>query len=228
MRSSLLLVVCLAASVLPACGGTPTTSGTGRPGAGSGPAFAGATLSPPPDVSAVTLPDVSPAGGGTPFAMRAQPGGVLLAFFGFTSCPDVCPTTLADLRSARGELGGAADRVDVAMVTIDPARDTAENLNAYLGHFFESWHALRTDDPAALQGAQDAFGVTAERTATSGSYYAFDHTATVFVVDTAGRIVLQWPYGTEPDAMAADLGILLDMPAARRPARDTTTKERDR
>lgn len=171
-------------------------------------------MTPAVDVSTVTLPDVSPGGGGAPFAMRAQPDGLLLVYFGFTSCPDVCPTTLADLRSARRDLGSASDRIDVAMVTIDPARDTPANMNAYLGHFFESWHALYTEDPAVLQAAEEAFGVKAERTESSGSFYAFDHTATVFVVDAAGRIVLQWPYGTEPDAMAADLGLLLDGSAA--------------
>ena len=82
----------------------------------------GLTRDPAPQVDAVTLPDVS--NGGEPFEFRAADGGLLVVYFGYTNCPDVCPTTMADLRTALGDIGDDADRVDVAMVTIDPDRDT--------------------------------------------------------------------------------------------------------
>lgn len=210
----LLLAALLAAGFLVACSDDPDTtkadeteSGTDQTSPGG---FAGAVLSEPVDVGGVVLPDAAPESAGAPFAMRAQPDGVLIVYFGFTSCPDVCPTTLADLRTALVEVGERSDRVDVAMVTIDPARDRPEDLNAYLDHFFDHWHALHTDDQAALATAESAFGVQARKTKSSGDFYAFDHTATVFAVDPQGRLVLQWPYGTEPQAIADDLDRLLD------------------
>ena len=142
-------------------------------------------------------------------------------YFGFTSCPDVCPTTLGHLRGALRDLGDEADKVQVAMVSIDPARDTPEVLNEYVGSFVDDYRAYRTEDPALLGTAEATFGVTATRQETSSEsgYYTFDHTATVFVVDPSGTVVLEWPYGTSPSAMAGDLRRLLvgERPVAPEP-----------
>jgi protein SCO1/2 len=145
--------------------------------------------------------------------MRADPDGLLVVFFGFTHCPDVCPTTLSDIGRAQERLDRSERRrVQVAFVTIDPARDDARVMNAFLRHFTSGGHALRTDDPAQLERAKDAFRVTARRIAYPGGgpdEYGFEHTSTAYVVDDSGTVVVEWPFGTRPGDMAADLRLLL-------------------
>lgn len=157
-------------------------------------------------VGEVTLPDASR--GGAPFAMTASEDGILVVYFGFTSCPDICPTTLADLRSALSDLGDDAERVDVAMVTVDPERDSDETMVAYLGSFIEGGHPLRTASQSDLQAAADAFGASFDIVKTKDSTDVF-HTAYLYAVDTAGTIRIIWPFGAEPDRIANDLAGLL-------------------
>ncbi len=192
------------AVALAACGGgSGTGSGTLR----------GAVRHPPLRVGDVRLPDVSVEGSGRPMALRARTGGLLVVYFGFTHCPDVCPTTLSDLGRALERLEPAERRrVGVAFVTVDPERDDARVMNAYLRHFTDGGHALRTDDPALLETAKDAFGVTARRITYPGGdpdAYGFEHTATTYVVDDTGTVVVEWPFGTRPGDMAADLRLVL-------------------
>jgi protein SCO1/2 len=171
----------------------------------------GFTRTPAPQVAQLRLPDHAPGRGGRPLALRADPGGLLLVYFGYTSCPDVCPTTFADVRRARELLPAAErERLTVAMVTVDPRRDTAAVLNDYLRHFFPRWHALRTTDPAALARAEKAFGASHEigpRNAEGG--YDVAHSALLYAVDERGAIRVEWPFGTPPDDIAADLRVLL-------------------
>jgi len=174
----------------------------------------GFTRTPPARVASAGLPDVSPKADGERLAFRAQPGGLLLAYFGFTFCPDICPTTLADVRRALDRLP-AADRrrVEVAMATVDPQRDTRKVLNGYLSHFFPNWHALRTTDPAALRRAEKAFGAAHEiGPKRAGGEYDVSHTASLYAVDDRGVVRVEWPFGTEADAIAADLRALLRDP----------------
>jgi protein SCO1/2 len=170
---------------------------------------AGIVRSPAPEVGAVALPDAS----GELFAMKAQQDELLLVYFGFTSCPDVCPTTLADLRRALRGLDGSADRVDVAMVTVDPGRDTAENLDAYVKAFFDRAHALRTDDENALAAAAEAFGAAYEVAENDAGEIEVSHTAFLYAVDSGGRVVLQWPFGTSSDDMRGDIEFLFEQGA---------------
>lgn len=162
------------------------------------------------EVGEVTLPDVAP-GGERRSAMRAAPNGLLLVYFGYTSCPDVCPTTMADLRAALERLpADLRGRIQVGMVTVDPRRDTPRALNAYLGHFFASWRALRTTDPAELARAELAFQTTHRLGAKdAGGNYEVTHTSVVFAVDPAGRVRVEWPFGTKPEAIASDLRAVL-------------------
>lgn len=162
------------------------------------------------EVGEVTLPDVAP-GGARSSAMRAAPNGLLLVYFGYTSCPDVCPTTMADLRAAFEQLPrGLRDRVQVGMVTVDPRRDTPRVLNSYLGHFFTSWRGLRTTDPTELARAERAFQTTHRLGAKDAAgNYEVTHTSVVFAVDPAGRVRVEWPFGTKPDAIASDLRAVL-------------------
>lgn len=164
---------------------------------------------PLPAVDAVALPDVS--NGDAPFEFTAPPGELLLVYFGFTFCPDVCPTTLSDLQAALGELGDDAERVEVAFVTVDPGRDDGETLTSYIGFFTDGrGHALRTEDPELLAAAAEPFGVDYEVTTNEEGEIEVGHTASLFVVDDRGRLLLTWPFGTPPDVLAGDLAWLLE------------------
>lgn len=168
--------------------------------------LAGTVREPAPQVAEVSLPDA--AGGRLP--MRAEDDGLLLVYFGYTSCPDVCPTTMSDLRAAIGRLDAAdQQRVEVAMITIDPARDSGDLLTRYVRTFVPDGHALRTDDDAELRAAADAFGADYSVTSDADDDPAVAHTAWVYVVDDAGRLRVQWSFGTPAEDIAADLGLLL-------------------
>ncbi len=164
---------------------------------------------PLPVVDTVALPDVS--NGDAPFEFTAPPGELLLVYFGFTFCPDVCPTTLSDLQAALGELGDDAERVEVAFVTVDPGRDDGEKLTSYIGFFTDGrGHALRTEDPELLAAAAEPFGVEYEVTINEEGEIEVGHTASLFVVDDRGRLLLTWPFGTPPEVLAGDLAWLLE------------------
>ena len=162
---------------------------------------------PAPQVDAVALPDLSR--GGEPFALRAQPGGLLVVYFGYTNCPDVCPTTMSDVRTALRQLGDDADRVDVAMVTIDPDRDTPV-LADYVSSFVEGGHTLATDDAAELRAVADPFGVSYLVAANAAGEIEVAHTPQLYVVDDAGRLALTWQFGVTADDLAGDLEQLLE------------------
>jgi protein SCO1/2 len=163
---------------------------------------------PAPDVSGVVLDDA--ANGGQPFAMRADAGELLVVYFGYTACPDICPTTLADFRSAVRRLDDdRAAAVDVAMITVDPMRDDAERLTSYVQSFFAGSHALRTEDAALLRSAADAFGADYQ-VVIDGDDIEVGHTAFLYAIDAAGLIQLQWPFGATSEDMASDLEYLLE------------------
>lgn len=142
-------------------------------------------------------------------SMRADDSELLLMYFGYTSCPDVCPTTLADIRRSLSDLGAGADRVEVAMATIDPERDTADILTGYVQSFVPGAHALRTDDDGALRSAADAFGADYGVTV-DGEDIEVLHTGHVYVIDDEGQLLVTWPFGTSADEMRSDLEILLE------------------
>jgi protein SCO1/2 len=221
VRHRLCAITVVAVAVAGALGLAACGTPSAQDGGGDGPTtvdrgFNGVVRTPPLDVAAVTLPDVAPGADGAPFPLAAPADGYLVVFFGFTSCPDVCPSTLAALRTAEERVADrlgpeAAARVEVAMVTVDPQRDTVEKLNAYVGSFLPSWHALRTDDEAALAAAMAPFGATATQRPTSRpGFYTVDHTSTLFVVDDRGRVVLDLPFGATPAQIADDLTLLLE------------------
>ncbi|MFV0309169.1 MAG: SCO family protein [Desertimonas sp.] len=167
----------------------------------------GFTRDPAPQVDIVDLPDLA---GGAPFALRAPAGGLLVAYFGYTHCPDVCPTTMADIGGALRRLPpDQAHRVEVAMVTVDPDRDL-DTLGDYVRSFVADGHALGTTDPAVLAAAAEPFGVTYHVAPGPGGDIEVSHSTQSYVVDDAGRLVLTWTFGTSAADMAADLGQLLD------------------
>lgn len=177
---------------------------------GGGPAFEGDVPVKEQFVGGVSLPEVDSSGGTHPFLTRAKPRGLLLVFFGFVSCPDICPTTLSDVKGALRRIGPSARDVEVAFVTVDPVRDSAEVLTAYLGSFFPTGaHALRPSTQAQLGEAQTAFQATSTITRQSDGHVDVSHTATIYVVDAAGRVRVTWPFGTTADEMAHDLRLLV-------------------
>ena len=147
---------------------------------------------------------------GAELSFVAPEGELLLVYFGYTHCPDVCPTTLADVRSALGDLGDDADRVDLAMATIDPDRDTGDVLTPFVQSFVPDAHALRTTDDAQLQAAADLFGVTYDVTEGDDGEVEVTHSGFLYAVDDQGRLVVSWAFGTPAEDVAHDLELLLD------------------
>ena len=203
---------------------TLTACGGSEPGSDSGPAaivestaqtngdggveYSGIVRTPSPKVGGLSLPNASDDG--KPLTFMAQPGHVLLVFFGYTHCPDVCPTTLADLRAVTRRLPAAdRDRVDVAFVTVDPARDTAAVINPYLHSFFPDGSALRTDDAAELKRVADGFSAAYSVEESADGGIDVTHTGFLTAVDPDGRIIVQWPFGTPQAAVEHDLELIL-------------------
>lgn len=204
MRKSIVRVLLPVVAVVTA---TTGLAGCGDDGADPEAELAGIVREPLPVVDGVELPDVNQDG--EAFALRGAENGLLLVYFGYTSCPDVCPTTMADLRSALDGLGDDADRVAVAMATIDPDRDTPDVLTSYVDAFVEDGHALRTEDDAELRAATDAFGADYSVTEADDGEIEVVHTGSVYAVDPEGRMLVQWPFGTPFDDIENDLKTLL-------------------
>ncbi len=164
---------------------------------------------PNPVVDGETLPDVSH--GSTPFSFRAAPNGLLLVYFGYTQCPDVCPTTMSDLRVALGGLPAAQRRnAQVALITVDPRRDTPAVLTRYVHAFFPRGLALRTADPKLLARVAKTFGAAYSVTKTKDGGFDVMHTAFVYAVDDRGRLRVQWSFGTRPATYRKDIRLLLE------------------
>jgi protein SCO1/2 len=164
----------------------------------------------PLNVSGISLPDETPGATEPLFVMKAQPNELLMVYFGYTMCPDLCPTTLADFRSALSRIDAAASRVDLAFITVDPERDTADRLAPYLASFVDQYHVLRTTDFSQLQKAQDAFLAASSITTNEMGVIEVSHTATAYFVDDNGLVVDEIPFGLGADGFENDLKILIN------------------
>ncbi|MDJ0954908.1 MAG: SCO family protein [Acidimicrobiia bacterium] len=169
--------------------------------------LSGFVRTPLPSVAGIALPDGS--AGGEPLQMVAAEGELLLVYFGYTECPDICPTTLADIRNALREIGDDAERISLAMETIDIDRDTEEIVTAYVRSFVPDAHGLRAPDDATLRAAADAFGADYSVVINEEGVYEVGHTAHTYAVNDEGLILVTWAFGTEPEIMAQDLRLLL-------------------
>lgn len=137
-------------------------------------------------------------------------GKLVVVFFGFTHCPDVCPTTLSTLSGAMKKLGPDADKVQVIMITVDPARDTQKLMAQYVPSFNSRFLGLVPSEEA-LKQVTDKYKVVYVRnkpTVTDG-FYTVDHTAASYVFDRQGRIRLYVQHEASTDDWAADLHVLL-------------------
>jgi protein SCO1 len=134
-------------------------------------------------------------------------GKVVLLAFGFTSCPEVCPTTLATLAQARRDLGAAAADVQVLYVTVDPQRDLPQRLGKYLA-VFDPTFIGGTGADAQLSEVRKRYGVSAQKRA-YGSDYVYVHSSFIYLIDRKGLLRALMPYGHSPEDFSHDLTILL-------------------
>lgn len=163
--------------------------------------------------------DVTGAGFGRDFALvnhAGKPtkladfrGKVVVLFFGYTQCPDVCPTTLSALAEAMKSLGPDASRVQVVFVTVDPDRDTAELLASYVTAFDPSFIGLRGDAEATARTAKEFKVLYQKQPGRTPESYTVDHSAGTFVFDPSGRLRLYVGNGQGPEVFAHDIGELL-------------------
>lgn len=138
---------------------------------------------------------------GKPVRLSDFRGKVVALFFGFTQCPDVCPTTLAEFSQVYRDLGGDADQVQVLFVTIDPERDTQQLLAEYLPAFDNRFIGL-WGNSEEIRRVADTYKVTYQKIpAKNGNSYTMDHTALVFLFDGNGRLRLKVPHGQSAQAL---------------------------
>jgi protein SCO1/2 len=168
--------------------------------------FAGQALVPPPVAMDFTLQ----ASDGSEFQLSQQRGKVILLSFGYTFCPDVCPTTLVELSQVRARLGDAAKRVQTAFITLDPECDTPERLSIYTKTFDPTFIGL-TGSAEQLARVRTMYGVIAEKEVVAGTSagYLIAHSAYIYVIDPNGRLRLLFPFGMSIEEMADDIKQLL-------------------
>jgi protein SCO1/2 len=189
--ASRLLAVAFAA-LIAACGsGGPSFKGSDVTGSSFGKDF--------------TLTDAS----GATRTLADYRGKAVVVFFGYTQCPDVCPTTLAALADAMKQLGPEADRVQVLFVTVDPERDTAELLKAYVPAFDPRFVGLRGDAKATEAVAKEFKVVYQKVPGPTPTSYTVDHSAGTFLYDPQGRLRVYVGHGQAPDVFVHDLRELL-------------------
>lgn len=143
------------------------------------------------------------------FRLSEQRGKYVLLYFGYTFCPDVCPTTLYDLSRLTQSFAGRSADIQVVMVTVDPQRDTLDKLGPYVTTFDSQFLGL-SGEAATLEAVWQAYGVyRAENQVEGASGYLVDHTARVYLIDPQGNLRLTFPFGVSWEAMAADLEHLM-------------------
>ena len=167
--------------------------------------YQGSLIEHPQPAPDFTLTDQS----GSPFHLSEQRGQIVLMFFGYTNCPDVCPLTLAEYREIKSQLGEKADQVEFVVITVDPERDTPERMQAYVSSFDPAFIGL-SGDLAEMEKVWSGYWVYRAKVETgSASGYAMDHTARMYLIDRAGDLRLTYPYGFEVEKIVADLEHML-------------------
>ncbi|NTV63657.1 MAG: SCO family protein [Oscillochloris sp.] len=193
MRLTLLFFVAL---LLSACGASASPPVTVVPtvDTSSETPQAGTEITPPKELADFTLPS---SDGGKPLSLSALRGKPLLLYFGYTFCPDVCPTTLTELIRVKQDLGDQQDQLNVLMVSVDSQRDTPEVMARYMQAYDPSFIGMTGDD-ATLRRIGGEYGLFYERHAVEGSSAAYlvDHSAATYLIDKQGRLRMIYSYGT--------------------------------
>jgi protein SCO1 len=137
-------------------------------------------------------------------------GKAVVVFFGFTQCPDVCPTSMTTLAEVKRLMGDQGKQLQVLFITVDPERDTLPLLKEYMANFDPTFLALRPE-PAELKAVADSFKIYYRKAeGSTPASYTMDHSAGKYVFDTEGRVRLFSSYGTEPAVIAEDILTLLN------------------
>ena len=178
-----------------------------RPNTGSSkPAFKAVDITGADYARTLSLPDAD----GKTRTLADFKGKVTVVFFGYTQCPDVCPTTMAELAEVKKSLGKDGERVQGVFVTIDPERDTPQLLKNYITAFDPSFVALRGSEEQTKAVAKEFKVFYAKVEGRTPGSYTMDHTAGSFIYDTQGRLRLFTRYGGGAQALASDLRALLN------------------
>lgn len=202
----LLGVASLVALAAVACSSGQSSNG-GEGMAGASPGLQAHVYDPARPVPDFTLTNQN----GAPFRFGDTAGTVRLLYFGYTNCPDICPTTLLTWKQARELLGDDAGRVTFIMVTVDPEQDTPGVLKTYVTAFHPAFVGL-TGALEELTPVWATFGVQVQKEPhpESAAGYSVGHTASVFVVDPEGRLRLKFPFGATAEQIAAEVRALLE------------------
>jgi len=163
--------------------------------------FQGSLIDPPVEAPHFELSDVN----GQRFQLGELGGQVVIMFFGYTSCPDVCPVTLTDFLRIRSKLGNHAEKVSFVFVTVDPERDTPERMKKYLTNFDPAIIGL-TGERTELESVWSSYGVY-EAKVDGGSEvnYLVDHSSRIYVIDADGNLRLTYLFGTENQVIIEDV-----------------------
>jgi len=146
---------------------------------------------------------------GTLFRMSDQRGKIVLLFFGYTSCPDICPTTLAEMTQVMNGLGDASKHIQVVFVSVDPVRDTPEKIQEYVSRFNSTFIGL-SGSQAELEPIWQSYSIFRAETQTDSAMgVIIDHTARLNLIDAEGNLRLSYAYGTPVEDIVHDLELLL-------------------
>lgn len=181
--------------------------------------FAFSGCQPAPQPSSFQATDITGAGFARDFRLTDHNGRIrtladfkgkaVAVFFGYTHCPDVCPTTLADFAAALKLLGEQAGRVQVIFVTVDPQRDTPDILRQFVPAFNPSFLGMYSDTDTLKRLAKEYKVVYQKTSVKAADDYLIDHSAGTYIYDPKGNLRLLMPYGSSPEAIAHDLKMLL-------------------
>jgi protein SCO1/2 len=160
----------------------------------------GSVIDPPVPAGAIDLSN---------FRLNDQKGKVVVVFFGYTYCPDVCPATLGELKQVLKRLGDQAGEVEVLFITVDPKRDTIEKISTYAGAFDPRIRGL-SGSLAELEPVWQSYGVfRAERPTEKEGVYLVDHSTRTYLIDRQGNLRVTLAYGTPVDDILSDVKFLL-------------------
>lgn len=167
--------------------------------------LSGSVIEPPgpaPELDLVT-PD------GSSFRLESLRGRIVLLFFGYTNCPDICPGTLADMKLIFEQMGASRSEVAFVFVTVDPARDTPERIAKYLASFHPEFIGL-TGTPEQLETVYEAYNVGVARQPAAGAVgYEVEHISRIFVIDQDGDLIETFPYGIGREVILRDVQYLV-------------------
>lgn len=171
---------------------------------GASPSGQGSLVVPPRALSDFTLSNQE----GQPLALHSLRGKPILLFFGFTNCPSICPTTLAEFRAVKRGLGPESEKLAVVFISVDPEQDTTERLRQYVGAFDPTFIGLRGDE-ATLKRIGPEYDLFYQRQPLGDGTYTVDHTAISYLIDADGMLRTIYPYGTPAEGITTDVRALL-------------------